>query len=198
MITHIEGRLIEKNPTYAIIDCAGVGYYINITVNTYSKIGASEKCKLLTHVITSQQDYSQNMYGFFDENERNVFRHLISVSGVGASTARMVLSSLTPTEVQSAIAKGDVSVFRNIKGIGEKTAQRIIVDLSGKLSSPLAEGQGRKLGGVMYNKSREEALKALLTLGFAKNNSEKAVDKALVIKSDSSVEQIVKEALKNL
>src|ERR1051326_4259814 len=164
MINHIEGKLVEKNPTYAIIDCGGVGYYINITINTYSKIGSSEKCKLLTHVITSQQDYSQNMYGFFDENERSVFRHLISVSGVGASTARMVLSSLSPAEVQAAIAKSDVAIFRSIKGIGEKTAQRIIVDLSGKIGS-LAGGEKPeiKLGGT-YNKSREEALKALLTL----------------------------------
>ena len=197
MINHIEGKLVEKNPTYAIIDCGGVGYYINITINTYSKIGSSEKCKLLTHVITNQQDYSQNMFGFFDENERNAFRHLISVSGVGASTARMVLSSLSPSDVQSAIAKGDVLVFKNIKGIGEKTAQRIIVDLNGKLSHA-AESNGLKQGGLMYNKSREEALKALLTLGFAKNNSEKAIDKVLAGNSDSSVEQIVKEALKNL
>ena len=197
MINHIEGRLLEKNPTYAVIDCSGVGYYINITINTYSKIGSSEKCKLLTHVITNQQDFSQNMYGFFDENERSAFRHLISVSGVGASTARMVLSSLSPAEVQSAIAKGDVSVFRSIKGIGEKTAQRIIIDLNGKLSLS-GGGEGLKQGGLMHNKIREEALMALLTLGFAKNNSEKAIDKALSNKSDSSVEQIVKEALKNL
>ena len=194
MINHIEGRLLEKNPTYAVIDCNGIGYYINITVNTYSRIGSTENCKLLTHVITSQQDYSQNMYGFFDENERSVFRHLISVSGVGASTARMVLSSLSPAEVQSAIAKGDVGVFRSIKGIGEKTAQRIIVDLNGKISP--AGATAIKLGA--HNKVREEALMALLTLGFARNNSEKAIDKALLIRSDSSVEQLVKEALKNL
>jgi Holliday junction DNA helicase RuvA len=193
MIHHIEGRLLEKNPTYAVIDCNGVGYYINITVNTYSKIGSSEKCKLLTHVITNQQDYSQNMYGFFDENERSVFRHLISVSGVGASTARMVLSSLSPAEVQSAIAKGDVGVFRSIKGIGEKTAQRIIIDLNGKL-----EKTASSFRPGADNKIRDEALMALTTLGFAKNNSEKAIDKALFIKSDSSVEQVVKEALKNL
>ncbi len=199
MINHIEGKLVEKNPAYAVIDCSGVGYHINITINTYSKIGSSDKCKLLTHVITNQQDYSQNMYGFFDENERSAFRHLISVSGVGAGTARMVLSALTPIEVQSAIVKGDVSVFRSIKGIGEKTAQRIIVDLAGKMShpSPVGEGQGIRLG-LMQNKSRDEALKALLTLGFAKNSSEKAVDKALATNSDSSVEQLVKEALKNL
>ena len=184
---------MEKNLTYAIIDCNGVGYYLHITVNTYSKIGNSEKCKLLTHIIVSQMDNSQNMYGFFDEQERSTFRHLISVSGVGASTARMVLSSLTPPEVQSAIVKGDVSVFRNIKGIGEKTAQRIIVDLSGKLEktiSPFRAGAD--------NKTRDEALKALLTLGFVKNLSEKAVDKALSVKPDLSVDQVVREALKNL
>lgn len=193
MITHIEGRLLEKNPTYAIIDCNGVGYYLNITVNTYSKIGSAEKCKLLTHVIVSQMDNSQNMYGFFDEQERSAFRHLISVSGVGASTARMVLSALSPAEVQSAIAKGEVSVFRSIKGIGEKTAQRIIVDLNGKLEkaiSPFRAGAD--------NKIREESLKALLTLGFVKNVSEKAVDKALAVKPDLSVDQVIKEALKNL
>jgi len=191
MITHIEGRLLEKNPTYAIIDCNGVGYYLNITVNTYSKIGSSEKCKLLTHVIVSQMDNSQNMYGFFDEQERSAFRHLISVSGVGASTARMVLSSLSPTEVQQAIASGNVSVFRSIKGIGEKTAQRIIIDLNGKLS-PFS------LAGGVQNKTRDEALRALLTLGFVKNLSEKAVDKALSTKPDLSADQVVKEALKNL
>lgn len=197
MITHIEGRLIEKNPTYAIIDCNGVGYYLNITVNTYSKIGLSEKCKLLTHVIVSQMDNSQHMYGFFDEQERSVFRHLISVSGVGASTARMVLSALSPGEVQQAIAAGNVSVFRSIKGIGEKTAQRIIIDLNGKLS-PLSLGEAVRPSGLAYNKTRDEALRALLTLGFVKNLSEKAIDKTLSAKPDLLVDQVVKEALKNL
>ena len=197
MITHIEGRLIEKNPTHAVIDCNGVGYYISITVNTYSKIGSSEKCKLLTHVIVSQMDNSQNMYGFFDEQERAAFRHLISVSGVGASTARMLLSSLTPSEVQQAIASGNVSVFRNIKGIGEKTAQRIIVDLSGKMEK-ISHASGEVLSGLVHNKTREEALKALLTLGFAKNVSEKAIDKTLSFKPELSVDQVIKDVLKNL
>ncbi len=196
MINHIEGRLLEKSPAHAVIDCNGVGYYISITGHTYSKIGASENCKLLTHVITSQQDYSQNMYGFFDENERSVFRHLISVSGVGASTARMVLTSLNPNEVQSAIAKGDVATFRNVKGIGEKTAQRIILDLSGKLA--VSPSTGRGTGGEAQNKTRSEALMALLALGFSKNPSEKAIDKALSAKNDQPVEQVVKEALKSL
>lgn len=198
MINHIEGRLVEKSPAHAIIDCGGVGYYMNITINTYSKIGSSEKCKLLAHVITNQQDYSQHMYGFFDENERNVFRHLLSVSGVGASTARMVLSSLSPAEVQSAIAKGEVAVFRSIKGIGEKTAQRIILDLTGKLSLASGDNKGVKGGGLIYNKTREESLMALLALGFTKNVSEKAIDRTLSVNPESSVEQTVKESLKNL
>lgn len=198
MITHIEGRLLEKNPTYAIIDCSGVGYYLNITVNTYSKIGTSEKCRLLAHVIVSQMDHSQTMYGFFDELERNVFRHLISVSGVGASTARMVLSSLTPQEVQQAISTGNVSVFKSIKGIGEKTAQRIIIDLNGKLSPLSGDGAVPRHGGLMYNKTREEALMALLTLGFAKNASEKAIDRSLQLNAELPVEGLIKEALKNL
>jgi len=195
MINYLEGRLVESSPTHAIIDCNGIGYFLNITVSTYSKINGKERILLLTHIIVNQQDYSQNMYGFIDEVERGVFRHLLSVSGVGASTARMVLSSLSPAEVQQAIASGSYLVFKNIKGIGEKTAQRIIVDLSGKLDKDL---QGPLKGGNIQNKTREEALMALLTLGFAKNNSEKAIDKALSAKGDSSVEQIIKEALKNL
>jgi Holliday junction DNA helicase RuvA len=194
MLTHIQGILLEKNPSYAIIDCNGLGYYLHITVNTYSKISNLEKCKLLTHVIVNQMDYSQTLYGFFDEQERTVFRALLSVSGVGAATARMVLSSLTPQEVQQAIASGNVSVFRSIKGIGEKTAQRIIVDLNGKLP-PLTSVES---GAQLYNKTREESLKALLTLGFAKSHSEKAIDKILSLKPDLSVDQVVKEALKNL
>jgi holliday junction DNA helicase RuvA len=198
MITHIEGRLIEKNPAYAIIDCNGVGYYLHITVNTYSKLGSAEKCRLLTHVIVSQMDSSQNMYGFFDEQERATFRHLLSVSGVGAGTARVVLSSLSPSDVQQAIASGNVSVFRSIKGIGEKTAQRIIVDLSGKMEKTAFFSTEGFRDGLIHNKNREEALKALLTLGFVKNVSEKAVDKALSVKPDLSSDQVVKEALKNL
>lgn len=195
MITHIEGKLLEKSPAHAVIDCSGVGYYLNITVNTYAKINDKEKIRLLTHVIVSQMDNSQTMYGFFDEHERGVFRHLISVSGVGAATARMVLSSLTPNEVQQAIATGNVSVFRSIKGIGEKTAQRIIIDLNGKINS---EKSSPKMSFGTHNKIREESLMALLTLGFAKNASEKAVDKALQVSPGLPVEQLIKEALKNL
>lgn len=195
MINHVEGRLVEKSPVHAIIDCSGVGYYLNITGYTSSRIGASEKCKLLTHVITNQQDYSQHMYGFVDENERSTFRHLLSVNGVGASTARMILSTLTPSEIQTAIARSEVVTFRSIKGIGEKTAQRIILDLSGKLAIP---SSGKDALSGSGNKARSEALMALLALGFSKAPSEKAVDKALASDDAQPVEQVVKEALKHL
>lgn len=196
MINHLEGKIVESSPTHVVIDCNGIGYFINITLNTYSRTSGKEKIRLLTHLIVNQQDFSQHMYGFTDEVERNIFRHLLSVSGVGASTARMVLSSLSPAEVQQAIVSGNFSVFRSIKGIGEKTAQRIIVDLSGKLSKEQVVPGNSGFG--VQNKIREEALMALHTLGFAKNNSEKAIDKALASKADSSVEQVVKEALRNL
>ena len=197
MIHYIEGRLMEKSPAHAVIDCHGVGYYINITGNTYSKIGHSENCRLLTHVITNQQDYSQHMYGFADEHERDTFRHLISVNGVGASTARMILSAMSPAEVQSTVSKGDVASFRRIKGIGEKTAQRIILDLSGKLS-PAALLAGKSSGIPQNNKIKEEALMALQALGFSRNNSEKAIERALAGSENLPVEQVVKEALRNL
>lgn len=202
MLTYIEGRLVEKNPSFAIIDCNGMGYYLHITVNTFSKISpgtlSGEKCKLLTHVVVNAMDYSQTLYGFFDEQERTVFRSLLSVSGVGAATARMVLSALSPQEVQQAVLSGNVSVFRSIKGIGEKTAQRIIVDLNGKLSLVGISNPDQQTGGELHNKIREESLKALLTLGFAKHLSEKAIDKILALKPDLSVDMVVKEALKNL
>ena len=199
MLTHLEGKLIEKSPAHAVMDCSGIGYYLHITVNTYSRIRDAEKCRLLTHEIVNQQDYSRHLYGFYDENERSIFRHLLSVSGVGASTARMILSSLSPAEVSKAVFAGNVSVFRGIKGIGEKTAQRIIIDLNGKLP-PAAEkiGAGKlSVSGEVHNKSRSEALMALLALGFSKSSSEKAVDKILAEDGSLPVEKIVKDALKN-
>lgn len=192
MINYVRGRLVEKNPGYAIVDCNGIGYYINISVNTYSQLGNEENCKLLTHTVVNQQDNSQHLYGFIDEAERSTFRSLISVTGVGASTARMILSGLTPAEVHQAIGSGEVGVFRKVKGIGEKTAQRIILDLSGKLV-PLS--QNRSESG---NKTRSEALKALLTLGFSKNQSEKAIDSTLSANPQLAVDQLVKESMKNL
>jgi Holliday junction DNA helicase RuvA len=194
MITHIEGRLVEKTPTYAVIDCGGVGYLLNISLNTFSKIGSSEKCKLYAHLAIREDAHT--LYGFADQEERTLFRHLISVSGVGAATARMILSSLSPTEIQQAITTGDVPTLKSIKGIGEKSAQRIIVDLKGKLGKEEFSSNFLTTSG---NKSKEEALSALIMLGFAKNMAEKAIDKVLKTEGGmASVEQLIKLALKNL
>lgn len=193
MITHIEGKLVEKTPAYAIIDCGGVGYMIHISLNTFSKIGANENCRLFTHLAIKEDAHT--LYGFADQSERHLFRQLISVSGVGAATARMILSSLSPSEITQAILTGNVAVLKSIKGIGEKSAQRIIIDLKGKLGK---EDTGVDFTITSHNKSRDEALSALVMLGFAKHIAEKAVDKALRTEASASVEQLVKVALKNL
>lgn len=194
MINHIEGKLVEKTPTYAVIDCGGVGYLLNISLNTFSKIGSSEKCKLFAHLAIREDAHT--LYGFADIEERNLFRHLISVSGVGASTARMILSSLSPNEVTGAIMTGNVGALKSIKGIGEKSAQRIIVDLKGKLGK---EDMPAEFFVTSNNTARDEALSALVMLGFAKNVAERALDKVIKIEgSGASVEHMIKQALKNL
>lgn len=185
---------MEKTPTYAVIDCLGVGYLLNISLNTYSKIGESERCKLFTHLAIREDAHT--LYGFAEEEERSVFRQLISVSGVGASTARMILSSMNPEEVVSAVQSANVGALKGVKGIGEKSAQRIIVDLKGKLGKDVSMPQSVFSSG---NKIREEALTALVTLGFARNVSEKAVEKVYKAEGNvASVEFLIKQALKNL
>jgi len=186
MINYIEGRLVERTPTYAVIDCNGVGYICNISLNTFSKIGEFEKCKLFT------------LYGFAEESERYLFRHLISVSGVGAGTARMILSSLSPEEILQAIVTANVVALKSIKGIGEKSAQRIIVDLKGRLGKDELTGVS-PISFTADNRVKEEALSALVMLGFVKSVAEKAVDKILKTgPKDITVEQLIKLALKNL
>ncbi|HEY6160685.1 MAG TPA: Holliday junction branch migration protein RuvA [Bacteroidia bacterium] len=194
MIHHLEGRLVEKTPTYAVIDCGGVGYLLYISLNTYTRIGESEKCKLFVEQLYVRDDLPRS-FGFSDYGERELFRKLVSVSGVGGTTALIMLSSLTAVEIQNAIATANVALLRSIKGIGEKTAQRIIVDLKGKL------GEGAAVPNFLaaHNKTKEEALIALVNLGFAKQVAEKAIEK--VIKSDpteKTVEVLIKDALKNL
>jgi Holliday junction DNA helicase RuvA len=196
MIEYIEGRLSIKTPTYAVIECAGVGYRLNISLHTYSKIEASEKCKLFAHL--SIKEDAHTLYGFADDQERQVFRHLILVSGIGANTARLMLSSLSPQEIQQAILNKNVSQLQSIKGIGAKTAQRVILDLQDKIGKA---DVGNSILTVQssYNNIREEALSALITLGFVKNAAEKVVDQ--VIKSQGTgltVEQLIKGALKAL
>ena len=194
MIDHIEGRLVEKTPTYAVINCGGVGYILNISLNTYGKIGESEKCKLFAHLAIREDAHT--LYGFADQQERNVFRHLISVSGVGASTARMILSSLSPLEVQQAVLTGNVGLLKSIKGIGEKSAQRILIDLNGKLGK---EELSADFLTHPNNTMKDEALSALAMLGFARNSADKAIDKVLKQNSTiNSVEELIKQTLKNL
>jgi len=197
MITHIEGKLIEKNPTYIVIDCGGVGYFINISLHTYSKIEDAENCKLYTH-LTVRED-AHILYGFADRQERHLFRHLISVSGVGVSTARMVLSSLSPDEVHQAILTKDVALLQSVKGIGAKTAERIIVDLKDRLEK---EGMITDAVSAMpetSNKIKNDALSALVMLGFAKSAAEKAINQVLRTEGvELTVEHLIKASLKNL
>jgi holliday junction DNA helicase RuvA len=195
MITHIEGTLLEKTPTYAVIDCNGVGYFLNISLNTYSNLPNTNKVKLLAHLAIKEDAHT--LYGFADEAERNLFRQLISVNGVGAGTARMMLSSLSPLEIQKAIVSGDVILLQRIKGIGLKSAQRIIIDLKDKLSKDSLIDLN--LGATSGSKVREEALAALVMLGFAKPAAEKAVEKAIKsTEGELLVENLIKIALKNL
>ncbi|MCA6361814.1 MAG: Holliday junction branch migration protein RuvA [Bacteroidetes bacterium] len=195
MYNHFEGRVSEKTPTYAVIDCGGVGYLLHISLNTYTKMGSSDKAKLFAHLAVREDAHV--LYGFADEEERELFRHLISVSGVGPGTARMILSSLSPGEIAGAILTGNVAVLKGVKGIGEKSAQRIIVDLKGKLGK--ADAAVTTTFFAADNKLRDEALSALVMLGFARNMAEKAVDKVLRAEGNVvSVEQLIKLALKNL
>ncbi len=201
MFNYIEGRLAEITPTYAVIDCGGVGYIINISLHTFSKlpnnITINDKpfnCKLLTHLLVREDAHI--LFGFFDKEERILFRHLISVSGVGANTARMILSSLSPAEVVNAILLDDVVKLKSIKGIGAKTAQRIILDLTDKLEK--TDFSSEKIA-ISHNTKKDEALSALIMLGFAKNVGEKAVNKIIQQKGLSmSVEELIKEALQML
>lgn len=191
MIEYIEGKLTDKNPAAAVIDVQGLGYYIHITLYTFGEISSSEKVKLYIHPVYRED--AQILYGFSSQDERTVFRSLISVNGVGPNTARVILSSLTYNEALLAISQGNVSAFKKIKGIGEKTAQRILVDLSGKM------GKLTDSGSVFSGSPvRNEAFSALVTLGFDKSTVEKTVDKLLSENNNLTVEQLIKTALKNM
>lgn len=193
MIEFLKGRLAEKNPSFIVIECNGVGYYLNISLHTYSSIGEGEAISLFTHVAIREDAHV--LYGFADREERLFFRQLISVSGVGASTAQMVLSSLAPTEAMSAIINGDVATLQSVKGIGGKTAQRIIIDLKDKIGKLDAVSE---ISLTPHNTNRQEALSALFALGFDKNKSTKMIDNLLKSNSDLPVEGLVKAALKKL
>ena len=194
MIHHIEGKLIEKSPTHAILETTGIGYFLNISLITFSKLGTDENCKLYTHL--SIKEDAHILYGFAEKSEREIFRQLISVNGVGASTARIMLSSMTAEEITTAIVTSDVNALKSIKGIGAKSAQRIIVDLKDKLGK--IDGIEQNILTFANNTYRDEALSALLALGFIKNSVEKVLNKVLKAQPDLDVENLIKEALKNL
>ncbi len=193
MISHLKGKLVEKNPTHVLIECAGVGYFVNISLNTYSQIPDEENILLHTHLLVREDAHV--LYGFAEKSEREIFRLLLSVSGIGASTARTLLSSLTPEQVRDAIASADVPKIQAVKGIGAKTAQRVIVDLKDKI---LKIYEISEVSPNSNNTNREEALSALEVLGFVRKQSERAVDKVISQDSSLSVEDIIKQALKNL
>ncbi len=191
MIAHLNGRLVEKAPTNIIVECAGVGYFVKISLNTYSNIGADEQIKI--HTQLQVREDAHTLYGFYSLKEREMFNHLISVSGIGANTAILMLSALTSEEIAAGIVREDVALIQSIKGIGAKTAQRVIIDLKDKVAK--ADFNTENIL-VVNNTNENDALTALLSLGFDKNRAEKAIKK--VITGDQSVEQIIKEALKVL
>ncbi|WP_273565776.1 Holliday junction branch migration protein RuvA [Maribacter halichondriae] len=193
MIHHLKGKLVEKYPTHVIIECSGVGYFVNISLNTFSKIQDAESISLFTHLQVKED--SHTLFGFAEKSEREIFRLLLSVSGIGSSTARTMLSSLSPSEIRDAIANGNAPTIQAIKGIGAKTAQRVILDLRDKI---LKVYDIDEVSTNSNNTNKDEALSALEVLGFARRQAENAVDKVLRQDSSLSVENIIKLALKNL
>ena len=193
MYEYIRGAVADLNPASVVVDSGGIGYFINISLNTYSKVSGKQEVKLLIHQVVREDAHV--LYGFAEKRERELFRNLISVSGVGAGTAIMMLSSLNPDEISAAVATGNVDVLKAVKGIGAKTAQRIIIDLKDKLGKMPDSGQ------ILIspdNTLQNEALSALVMLGFAKKDADKAVSKIIKDDPEATVERVIKTALKRL
>lgn len=191
MITHLNGKLVEKNPTNLVVECAGIGYEVKISLHTFSAIKSDESIKIFTQFVVRED--AQILYGFATTEEREMFNHLVSVSGIGPNTAMIMLSSLIPSEIAGAIVAEDVKTIQGVKGIGAKTAQRVIIDLKDKMAK--FEFSSDNIF-VENNTKRFDALTALASLGFDKKAAEKALDK--VSTGDESVEQLIKLALKIL
>lgn len=191
MIAHLNGKLVEANPTYCVIECNGVGYFVKISLNTFSSLGKQENVMLFTEFVVRED--AQILFGFSNKEEREMFNHLISVSGIGPNTAILMLSAMVPDEIAAAIVSEDVAVIKSIKGIGLKTAQRVIVDLKDKMSKIEFSENNMFAQG---NTNKNEALTALVSLGFDKKSSEKAIGKTA--EPDDSVEDLIKKALKVL
>ncbi|GHA73820.1 Holliday junction branch migration protein RuvA [Pontibacter akesuensis] len=195
MIAYIDGKLTHKDPTYVIIETNGVGYQIKISLSTYSALPAGERCKL--HTILNIKEDAHTLYGFATIAEKDAFLHLISISGVGPNTGLMILSSLSVEEIQQAIVREDVRTIQNVKGIGAKTAQRIILELKDKIKKEVLLSDV-SAPAASHNTNRAEALSALVTLGFARNVAEKTLDAIIKRESGSlSVEELIKFALKS-
>jgi Holliday junction DNA helicase RuvA len=193
MIEYINGEIIQLTPTYVTIETGGIGYSVNISLTTYSGLENKKEFKILIHEVIRED--SHQLFGFSGNQERDIFRLLISVSGVGANTARMMLSSLTPDEIEKAILGSDSNLLKSVKGIGLKTAQRIIIDLKDKLGKHAGSGE---IFAFADNTRREEALSALVMLGFAKSTVSKILDKIVREEKNLTVEEIIKRALKNM
>lgn len=193
MIDYIKGEITQTTPTYLILETGGIGYLVNISLTTFSFLENKKEFKVLIHEVIRED--SHQLFGFAESEEREIFRLLISVSGVGANTARMMLSSLSPGEIEKAIAGSDVNLLKSVKGIGLKTAQRIIVDLKDKIGKQAGSGE---IFAYADNTKREEALSALVMLGFAKSTVSKVLDKIVREEKNLTVEDIIKRALKNL
>jgi Holliday junction DNA helicase RuvA len=193
MIDYIKGTITQITPTFLVVETGGVGYFLNISLTTFSRLEGKSESKLLVHEVIRED--AHQLFGFADKAERDIFRLLISVTGVGAGTARMMLSSLNPGEIEKAILESNVDVLKSVKGIGLKTAQRVIVDLKDKLGKQTVSGE---IFESADNTKREEALSALVMLGFAKSAVNKILDKIVREKKGLSVEELIKAALKNL
>jgi Holliday junction DNA helicase RuvA len=193
MYEFIKGKITEVTPAYVIIENGGIGYFINISLNTYSQISEKSEISIYLEEIIREDAFS--LYGFSTTSEREIFRHLLSVSGVGANTARVILSSMSPQEIKNAILNEQVNSLKKVKGIGAKSAQRIIVDLKDKLSKTETE---EEFVTPANNTIKEEALSALVTLGFTKSKVEKVLDELIQKEGEIQVEQIIKKALSQL
>ena len=193
MITQLHGRLIEKNPTYVVIDCHGVGYEVNISLHTYGQIGSDENIRLHTHLQIREDAHT--LYGFYQPMERSIFRLLISISGIGANIARTMLSSMTPVEIQQAIVHEDLAAIKAVKGIGLKTAQRVLIELKDKIQNVADMDE---IPALKSNTIKEETLSALEVLGYPRRQAEKVIDNIIQSAPESSVEELIKQALNKL
>ena len=193
MITQLRGRLVEKSPTSVVIDCQGVGYLVNISLFTYGQLTDDENIQLYTHLQVREDAHT--LYGFSTDLERQLFRLLIGISGIGANTARTMLSSLSPSEIGQAIQSDQVNVIQSVKGIGAKTAQRVVIELRDKVQAVIADAG---IPAVSSNTNREEALSALVVLGYQTKSCVKILDELMAMDAEMSVERLIRNALNKL